>query len=101
MTKINKLVMTGFKSFAQKTELVFGNTINTVLGPNGNGKSNLLDAICFVLGRTSSKSLRAEKSSHLIFDGGKTKKPAEKGQVDIYFDNLNGIFPVDTQEVKI
>src|SRR3989344_4686024 len=101
MTKINKLVMTGFKSFAQKTELPFGNTINVVLGPNGNGKSNILDAICFVLGRASSKSLRAEKTSHLIFDGGKTKKPAEKGQVDIYFDNASKIFPVDAAEVKV
>ena len=101
MTKINKLVMTGFKSFAQKTELIFGNTINTVLGPNGNGKSNILDGICFVLGRASSKSLRAEKSSHLIFDGGKIKRPAEKGQVDIYFDNTAQVFPVDAVEVKI
>src|SRR3989338_11534896 len=101
MTKINKLVMTGFKSFAQKTELIFGNTINLVLGANGNGKSNVLDAICFVLGRTSSKSLRAEKTSHLIYDGGKTKKPAEKGQVDIHFDNATGIFHIDAVEVKV
>jgi len=63
--------------------------------------SNVLDAICFVLGRTSSKSLRAEKTSHLIYDGGKTKKPAEKGQVDIHFDNATGIFPIDAVEVKV
>src|SRR3989344_4291403 len=101
MTKINKLVMSGFKSFADKTELVFGDTVNCVLGPNGNGKSNILDALCFVLGRASSKSLRAEKTSHLIFDGGKKKKPAEKGQVDIYFDNSSKIFPIESSDVKV
>ena len=101
MTKINKLVMQGFKSFADKTELVFGDTVNCVLGPNGNGKSNILDALCFVLGRTSSKSMRAEKTSHLLFDGGKKKKPSEKGQVDIYFDNGSKIFPLDSAEVKV
>src|SRR3989344_3216857 len=101
MTKINKLVITGFKSFATKTELVFGDTINTILGPNGNGKSNVLDALCFALGRGSSKSLRAEKTANLIFNGGKTKKGAEKGQVDVHFDNASKIFPVDTPEVKV
>jgi chromosome segregation protein len=101
MTKINKLIMSGFKSFASKTELLFGNTINTILGPNGNGKSNVLDALCFVLGRTSSKSMRAEKTSHLIFDGGKKKKRSEKGQVDIYFDNSSDIFPIEGNEVKV
>ncbi len=101
MTKINKLVMQGFKSFADKTELVFGNTVNCVLGPNGNGKSNILDALCFVLGRASSKSMRAEKTAHLIFDGGKKKKPAEKGQVDIYFDNSSKIFPLGSDEIKV
>src|SRR3990167_2596429 len=101
MTKINKLVLNGFKSFANRTELVFGNTVNCVLGPNGNGKSNVLDALCFVLGRASSKSLRAEKASNLIFDGGKKKKPADKGEVHVFFDNSTKVFPVDTSEVKI
>lgn len=101
MTKINRLVVGGFKSFASKTELQFGDKFNCVLGPNGSGKSNVLDAICFVLGRMSSKSLRAEKHAHLIFNGGKEKKPAEKGEVHIYFENSSKIFPVDTPEVKV
>ena len=101
MTRINKLVINGFKSFANKTELIFGDTFNCVLGPNGSGKSNVLDAICFVLGRMSSKSLRAEKSSNLIFNGGKNKKAPEKGEVSLYLDNTKKIFPVDTEEVKV
>ncbi|MBN1469979.1 MAG: AAA family ATPase, partial [Fusobacteriaceae bacterium] len=53
MTQINKIVIHGFKSFARRTELVFGNQFNCILGPNGCGKSNVLDALCFVLGRMS------------------------------------------------
>jgi chromosome segregation protein len=63
--------------------------------------SNILDAICFVLGRLGSKSLRAEKSANLVFNGGKKKKAADKGEVHIYFDNKNKVFPADGDEVKV
>jgi len=59
--------MKGFKSFAKFTEFLFGPKFNVILGPNGSGKSNVLDALCFVLGKTSAKSLRAEKSANLIY----------------------------------
>ncbi|MBR9676767.1 chromosome segregation protein SMC [Candidatus Woesearchaeota archaeon] len=101
MTKINKLVLRGFKSFARKTELVFGDNFNCVLGPNGSGKSNIIDALCFVLGKTSAKGLRAEKSANLIYNGGKKKNPAKDAEVSIYFDNSKKIFPTDDVEVKI
>lgn len=93
--------MKGFKSFAQKTELPFGDTFNVILGPNGSGKSNVLDALCFVLGKASAKGLRAEKSANLIYNGGKLKNPAKEAEVSIYFDNSKKIFPVDTTIVKI
>ena len=95
------MVMRGFKSFAKHTELVFGPNFNCVLGPNGSGKSNILDALCFVLGKSSAKSMRAEKSSNLIYNGGKAKKPAKEGEVSIYFDNTNNRFPTNDPEVKI
>jgi chromosome segregation protein len=101
MTKINKLEMKGFKSFANKTELLFGDQFSCILGPNGSGKSNILDALCFVLGKSSSKALRAEKSSHLIYNGGKTKNPAKEGEVSIYFDNAAKQFPLADTVVKI
>ncbi|MBN1386685.1 chromosome segregation protein SMC [Candidatus Woesearchaeota archaeon] len=101
MTKINKLVLHGFKSFAKRTELIFGNKFNVVLGPNGSGKSNILDAICFVLGRSSSKALRAEKSANLIYNGGKSKKSAAFAEVSIYFDNMDKTFPTEDKEIKI
>ncbi|MBU4493572.1 MAG: chromosome segregation protein SMC [Nanoarchaeota archaeon] len=101
MTRINKIVIKGFKSFAKRTELLFGNNFNCVLGPNGSGKSNIMDAICFVLGRVSSKSLRAEKSANLIYNGGKKGIPAKSGEVSIYFDNSRKIFPSDDSEIKV
>ena len=95
------MTMHGFKSFAKKTEFVFGDHFNCVLGPNGSGKSNVLDSLCFVLGKAGAKGLRAEKSANLIYNGGKSKNPAKSGEVSIFFDNSNNIFPVDGSEVKI
>ena len=93
--------MKGFKSFATKTEVPFSDGFNCILGPNGSGKSNVLDSLCFVLGKSGSKSLRAEKTANLIYNGGKTKKPAKQGEVHIYFDNTSKVFPVKEAEVKI
>ncbi len=101
MTRINRMILRGFKSFGEKTDLIFNSNFNVILGPNGSGKSNISDALCFVLGKGSAKGMRAEKSAHLIYNGGKTKNPAKEGEVSIYFDNATKIFPVDAQEVKI
>jgi chromosome segregation protein len=101
MTRINKLVIKGFKSFAKRTELLFGDNFNCILGPNGSGKSNIMDALCFVLGRVSSKSMRAEKSANLIYNGGKKGVAAKTGEVSIYFDNTRKIFPSEENEIKI
>jgi len=93
--------MKGFKSFGEKTELVFDSNFSCILGPNGSGKSNVGDALCFVLGKGSAKGLRAEKSANLIYNGGKSKNPAKSGEVSIFFDNTNKRFPTDTDEIKI
>ncbi len=100
-TKITKLVLDGFKSFGKHTELLFGDDFNVILGPNGSGKSNVLDALCFVLGKSSSKQLRAEKSANLIYNGGKTKQPAKAAEVTISFDNKTKMFPIEEDEVKV
>ena len=93
--------MKGFKSFGKRTELLFGTDFNCVLGPNGSGKSNILDALCFVLGKAGSKGLRAEKSANLIYNGGKTKNQASEGEVSIYFDNSSKVFPTEDPVVKV
>ncbi len=100
-TKITKLILDGFKSFGKRTELLFEDGFNVVLGPNGSGKSNILDALCFVLGKRSSKELRAEKASNLIYNGGKTKNPSKIAEVSIVFDNAKKIFPIAEDSVKI
>src|SRR3989338_2611700 len=100
-TRITRMVMQGFKSFAKHTEIVFGEHLNCVLGPNGAGKSNVLDALCFVLGKSSSKDLRADKSANLIYNGRKSRKPAKYGAVTICFSTSPRAFPIETDEVKI
>ncbi len=99
-TRITRLEAKGFKSFANKTEIIFGEKFNCVLGPNGSGKSNVMDALCFVLGKGSAKEMRAEKSSNLIYNGGKLKNPAKEGEVSIFFDNKNKVFPHIKSESK-
>ncbi|HLD79338.1 MAG TPA: chromosome segregation protein SMC [Candidatus Nanoarchaeia archaeon] len=101
MTIINRIAIHGFKSFAHKTEVPLDGKYNCILGPNGSGKSNVGDALCFVLGRLSAKSMRAEKASNLIFNGGKDKKPATSAYVEIAFDNQNKTFPLDAKEVVV
>ena len=93
--------MKGFKSFANKTELLFGNGFNCVLGPNGSGKSNVFDALCFVLGKSGAKGLRAEKTANLVYNGGKTKTPSKNAEVSIYFSNEHEEFPIEGDEIKI
>lgn len=101
MTIIKKISAKGFKSFAKSTELVFGNGFNVILGANGAGKSNIADSLCFVLGKTSAKGLRAEKSANLIYNGGKTKDPAKEAEVSIHFDNSNNAFPLKEKDLKV
>ena len=101
MTYIKKLVIHGFKSFANRTELPFDKTINVIIGPNGSGKSNISDALCFVLGRLSSKSMRASKAANLIFQGTKEKKPSHEASVELILDNSSKIFNNDDSEINL
>ena len=98
---IKRLVMHGFKSFPRKTELPFTPEINIILGPNGSGKSNISDALCFVLGRISAKSMRAAKSSNLIFLGSKEASPSKEAMVELVFENSDRVFEIDSNEVSI
>ncbi len=101
MTKINRITIQGFKSFAHKTDIHLGDRYNCILGPNGSGKSNVGDALCFVLGRLSAKSMRAEKAANLIFNGGKKHKAGSAGTVEIEFCNKNNVFPVEDAHLTV
>jgi chromosome segregation protein len=101
MTYIKSIEIQGFKSFASRIKLNFPSGLSVITGPNGSGKSNIVDAICFVLGRSSKKDLRAEKFSHLIFNGGKKKIPSKFTKVTIVLDNSNKEFPYKESEIRI
>ncbi|MEM4152819.1 MAG: chromosome segregation SMC family protein [Candidatus Pacearchaeota archaeon] len=101
MPYIKKLYLHGFKSFAKPTEILLNKGLNVIVGPNGSGKSNIVDAICFVLGRMKIKSMRAERSAKLIYDGGKEGKPAPNAKVSIVFDNSDKVFALPSQEIEI
>ncbi|RLE42574.1 hypothetical protein DRJ16_04685, partial [Candidatus Woesearchaeota archaeon] len=101
MAHVKKMVLHGFKSFAKRTEIIFDKGINVVVGPNGSGKSNIMDALCFVLGRLSIKSMRAAKAKNMIFMGSKYVKPAKEASVEIVFDNSDKAFALETGEVSV
>jgi chromosome segregation protein len=98
---LKRLKLRNFKSFAGATEIPFQPGFTGVAGPNGMGKSNISDAILFVLGPTSSKALRAERLTHLFFNGGSSKKPATECEVSLVFDNSDRLLPLDTAEVEV
>lgn len=98
---LKKLTATGFKSFADKTEFEFNRGITCIVGPNGCGKSNVVDAIKWVLGEQSAKSLRGTQMLDVIFNGSGTRKPGGMAQVDLTFDNSDGTLAVDQTEVVV
>ncbi|MHA1648312.1 MAG: AAA family ATPase [Promethearchaeota archaeon] len=94
--------MHGFKSFGNRTVSVnLAKGFTCVIGPNGNGKSNIVDSLTFGLGRISKKTMRAKSLTDLIFAGAKGIPGASRAEVDIVFDNKNREFPSDFDEYKI
>jgi chromosome segregation protein len=98
---ITKLELEGFKSFNRRFSMPLSNGFTAIVGPNGSGKSNILDAICFVLGKTSAKSMRAERLTHLIYNGGKRKGPANFLEVSLFIDNKDRKLPYETDSVEV
>ncbi|MGA8542549.1 MAG: chromosome segregation protein SMC [Thermoplasmata archaeon] len=98
---LKRLKVRNFKSFAGAAEIPFQPGFTGVAGPNGMGKSNISDAILFVLGPTSSKALRAERLTHLFFNGGSSKKAATECEVSLIFDNADKLLPCDSAEVEV
>ncbi|MFJ6921178.1 MAG: chromosome segregation protein SMC [Lactobacillus crispatus] len=98
---LTELVLDGFKSFADKTTIHFNDGITGIVGPNGSGKSNITEAIRWVMGESSAKSLRGTNMKDVIFAGSQYRKPLNKAEVTLIFDNRKRELAFDTDEVSI
>lgn len=98
---LKRLELSGFKSFARKTTLLFDAPITSIVGPNGSGKSNVAEAFRWGLGEQSLKSLRGKRGEDLIFNGAGSSGRLSRASVSVAFDNSQKKFPVDYDEVVI
>ncbi len=98
---LKRIEMQGFKSFADKTIISFDNPITGVVGPNGCGKSNITDAVRWVLGEQSAKSMRGEKMNDVIFAGSADRRKVNMAEVTLVFDNSNHILNSDKEEIEV
>lgn len=102
MPYISKIELRGFKSFGNtKITIPLSKGLTAIVGPNGMGKSNIIDALCFVLGWMSAKMMRAERFSDLLFNGGNGSRPAAFAEVSLHFDNSDGGLQINSKEVVI
>ena len=87
--RLSKIKLSGFKTFVEPTTLTLPSTIVGIVGPNGCGKSNVIDAVRWVLGESSAKYLRGESMSDVIFNGSSTRKPVSTATIELLFDNTD------------
>ena len=98
---LHRLELQGFKSFVEKTELQFGEGITGVIGPNGCGKTNVSDAIRWVMGEQSAKQLRGDSMEDVIFNGCPSRKPLGMAEVHLTFKNDRGVLKTEFSEVTV
>ncbi|MBS7562888.1 chromosome segregation protein SMC [Mucilaginibacter sp. Bleaf8] len=99
--QLTKLEVKGFKSFGDKITINFNEGVTAIVGPNGCGKSNVVDSIRWVLGEQSTRALRSEKMENIIFNGTKNRKPANLAEVSLTFDNTKNVLPTEFSQITI
>jgi chromosome segregation protein len=99
--RLSSLEIKGFKSFGDRVIIHFDKGVTSVVGPNGSGKSNVVDAMRWVLGEQKMRMLRSEKMENIIFNGTKTRKPANLAEVSLTFENDKGILPTEFTTVCV
>ncbi|MGD2107898.1 MAG: chromosome segregation protein SMC [Phycisphaerae bacterium] len=98
---LKRVTLTGFKSFSDKVDFEFGPGVTCIVGPNGCGKSNVVDAFKWVLGEQSARSLRGRQMIDMIFNGSSTRRSSSLAHVDLVFDNADRALPLDLEEVTV
>src|SRR5210317_533881 len=88
--RLKSIKLAGFKSFVDPTTVNFPSNMSSVVGPNGCGKSNIIDAVRWVMGESSAKTLRGESMADVIFNGSNTRKPIGQASIELLFDNSEG-----------
>ena len=88
--KLKSVKLSGFKSFVDPTTVSFPSQLTSIVGPNGCGKSNIIDAVRWVLGESSAKNLRSVKMSEVVFNGSASRKAVSRASVELFFDNVDG-----------
>jgi chromosome segregation protein len=99
--KLTRLELSGFKSFADTVNLTFEEGVTAIVGPNGCGKSNVSDAVRWVLGEQSARLLRGGKMEDVIFQGSAARRPVNVTEVSLYLDNTDGDLPIAYREVVV
>ena len=98
---LSKIEVIGFKSFAQRINVNFDSGVTAIVGPNGCGKTNIVDAIRWALGEQRYSTLRSDKMEDVIFNGTKNRKPLGLAEVSLTIENTKGILPTEYSEVTI
>src|SRR5207253_8580274 len=101
LVRLTKLELQGFKSFADQTEMLFEPGVTAIVGPNGCGKSNVSDAVRWVLGEQRARLLRGAKMEEVIFQGSSARRAVGLAEVSLHFENEDGILPIAFKEVVL
>src|SRR6195256_7044502 len=88
--RLTKIKLAGFKSFVDPTQVSFPSNLSGIVGPNGCGKSNVIDAVRWVMGELSARHLRGDSMADVVFNGSSARKPVGSASVELFFDNADG-----------
>ncbi len=99
--RLRRITLSGFKTFAARSEVIFDRGITAIVGPNGSGKSNLVDALRWALGETNARELRGQRMDEVIYAGGGGRQRMSLAQVELVMDNEEGTLPSEDPEVSV
>src|SRR5580658_8001823 len=99
--RLRRITLSGFKTFAARSEVLFDPGITAIVGPNGSGKSNLVDAVRWALGETNARELRGQRMDEVIYSGGSGRQRMGLAQVELVMDNEDGSLPSEDPEVSV